>query len=314
MSNTQAPQSDSHAQKPELAPQMSAGALLRQAREAAGLHIAALAVSLKVPVKKLEALEADQLDLLPDAVFARALASSVCRTLKTDPAPILACLPQTIQTQLHSKAMRINTPLRSPGQDPRLTPLGQLSRPVVIAALVLVVGALVLVLLPSVERSVGALGPASARPAPVAPPQVAMEPVTQSAPVDAGAQAALIASTSLVASNLPAGARLDGATVTPSLPAEIAPTGALAAEPGAPANTGIVVIKTRATSWVEVTDARAVVQLRKTMGAGETVGASGSLPLLVIVGRADTTEVQVRGKPFDLAPLTKNNVARFEVR
>ena len=73
-------------------------------------------------------------------------------------------------------------------------------------------------------------------------------------------------------------------------------------------------IKTRATSWVEVTDARAVVQLRKTMGAGETVGASGSLPLLVIVGRADTTEVQVRGKPFDLAPLTKNNVARFEVR
>ena len=36
---------------------VSAGALLREAREAAGLHIGALAVSLKVPVKKLEALE-----------------------------------------------------------------------------------------------------------------------------------------------------------------------------------------------------------------------------------------------------------------
>ena len=58
-------------------PQVSAGALLRQAREAAGLHVAALAVSLKVPVKKLEALESDRLDLLPDAVFARALASSM---------------------------------------------------------------------------------------------------------------------------------------------------------------------------------------------------------------------------------------------
>ena len=45
----------------------SAGALLRSAREAAGLHIAALAVSLKVPVKKLEALEQDRMDLLPDA-------------------------------------------------------------------------------------------------------------------------------------------------------------------------------------------------------------------------------------------------------
>ena len=47
----------------------SAGMLLRQAREAAGVHIGALSVSLKVPVKKLEALEADRHDLLPDAVF-----------------------------------------------------------------------------------------------------------------------------------------------------------------------------------------------------------------------------------------------------
>ncbi|UUZ68449.1 helix-turn-helix domain-containing protein [Polaromonas sp. P2-4] len=51
--------------------QPSAGTLLRDAREAAGLHIATLAVSLKVPVKKLEALEQDRFDLLPDLVFAR---------------------------------------------------------------------------------------------------------------------------------------------------------------------------------------------------------------------------------------------------
>ncbi|WP_457306933.1 helix-turn-helix domain-containing protein, partial [Polaromonas sp. P5_E6] len=38
----------------------TAGTLLREAREAAGIHIAALAVSLKVPVKKLEALELDR--------------------------------------------------------------------------------------------------------------------------------------------------------------------------------------------------------------------------------------------------------------
>ena len=61
----------------EPAPGATAGSLLRQAREAAGIHIAALAVSLKVPVKKLEALEQDRFDLLPDAVFVRALASSM---------------------------------------------------------------------------------------------------------------------------------------------------------------------------------------------------------------------------------------------
>lgn len=40
-------------------PVQTAGALLRQARESTGLHIAALAVAMKVPVKKLEALEAE---------------------------------------------------------------------------------------------------------------------------------------------------------------------------------------------------------------------------------------------------------------
>ena len=48
---------------------LTAGAMLRKARMAAGLHVAALAVSMKVPVKKLEALEGDRLDLLPDAVL-----------------------------------------------------------------------------------------------------------------------------------------------------------------------------------------------------------------------------------------------------
>ena len=62
----------------------SAGALLRQAREEAGLHVATLAANLKVPVRKLEALEDDRYDLLGDAVFVRGLASSICRTLKVD--------------------------------------------------------------------------------------------------------------------------------------------------------------------------------------------------------------------------------------
>ena len=41
----------------DMADGVSAGTLLRQAREAAGLHVASLAASLKVPVRKLEALE-----------------------------------------------------------------------------------------------------------------------------------------------------------------------------------------------------------------------------------------------------------------
>src|SRR4051794_2894478 len=92
----------------------SAGAMLRAAREAAGLHVAALAVALKVPVRKLEALEADQYDVLTDAVFVRALASSVCRTLKIAPQPVLERLPQIAAPRLIAKTENINTPFHAP--------------------------------------------------------------------------------------------------------------------------------------------------------------------------------------------------------
>ena len=54
-----------------------------------GLHIAALAAAIKVTPRKLEALETDRFDELPDATFTRALAQTVCRTLKIDAAPVL---------------------------------------------------------------------------------------------------------------------------------------------------------------------------------------------------------------------------------
>lgn len=74
-------------------PDLGAGARLKQAREAAGMHVGALAVMLKVPVHRLEALESERWDLLPDAVFVRALAGSVCRALKVDATPVLEKLP-----------------------------------------------------------------------------------------------------------------------------------------------------------------------------------------------------------------------------
>ena len=44
------------------------------------------------------------------------------------------------------------------------------------------------------------------------------------------------------------------------------------------------------------------------------MGVAGVLPLSVVVGRADLTDVELRGKPYDLTAITQNNVARFEVK
>jgi cytoskeleton protein RodZ len=72
----------------------SPGGIMRSAREKAGLHLAVLSVNLKVSIKQLEALEADQFQHLPEPVFARALAAKVCRFLKIDSEPVLALMPQ----------------------------------------------------------------------------------------------------------------------------------------------------------------------------------------------------------------------------
>ena len=131
----------------------TAGALLRQAREAAGMHIAALAVSLKVPVKKLEALEQDRFDLLPDAVFVRALASSVCRTLKLDAAPVLGLLPQTTAPKLTYQGSGINAPFRTPGEGPSPSVWTQVSKQAVLGGVLLLLGALVLIFMPKQDGS-----------------------------------------------------------------------------------------------------------------------------------------------------------------
>lgn len=71
----------------------SPGALIKAGRERAGVHMAVLSVNLKVSIKQLEALEADQFELLSGPVFARALAAKVCRFVKIDPDPVLALMP-----------------------------------------------------------------------------------------------------------------------------------------------------------------------------------------------------------------------------
>ena len=90
----------------------TAGRLLREARERQGLHIAALAAAIKVAPKKLELLEADRFDELPDATFTRALAQTVCRALKIDPAPILKLLPPPLGHRLEHVGTGLNAPFR----------------------------------------------------------------------------------------------------------------------------------------------------------------------------------------------------------
>src|SRR6185312_1196565 len=223
----------------------SAGAILRQAREAAGLHIAVLAVSLKVPVGKLEALEADRLDQLPDAMFARALAATVCRQLKIDPAPVLQQLPQ-MTPRLTPDHGGINAPFRTLDEKSRTGMSTELSRPAVLAVLAILLGALVLILLPSFSRHAGGdAAPVASLSAPASTAKAATEEVTH--PPVPSAAAALPPSTP--SANAALAAEVPASAAVPA-PASVAAALTTAPMQADAASDAVLVFSAKAPSWV----------------------------------------------------------------
>jgi len=319
----------------QVQPQMTAGALLRQAREAARVQLPSLAATLKVPQGKLEALEADDYAAFPDHVFMRALAMGVCRTLRIDAAPVLAALPRTEPKSLSKAGPGINATVkershfRSAG-----TSLGGSShgsRKVVAGVLLLLAAAAAVYFVPLHQS--GDAGPQAQAPAAAAAAHGA---------ADAGAAAGSTV-TSPVASQAPAAApgssseAVTADAVNAATPVQPSAAAAPAAEPAgsaaaasatgsaaaqapvavaaAPAQASGAVLEMRASaqSWVKVRDAKGKVVLEKTLAKDEAVTAGGELPLSVIVGNAKGTQVLVRGEPLDIAG-TRDNVARFEVK
>ncbi len=283
----------------------SAGAMLRAAREKKGLHIAALAASIKVSPRKLDALENDRHDELPGLTFTRALAQTVCRSLKIDPEPILGRLPQsTVFQDLAQIGPGINSPFREkPG---RLGPSQPLLRrsPLFWAALVVVLAAAALWVVPQsfigslTDRVLGAAktGVRTSDTVLGSPMQV---------PVPSG-----VASSPLAAATTPQ-------TVVEIVHAAPQPAAASASMPAAaePAGSGaVLVVRVAGESWVEVVDGGGRSLISRTLLAGETVNLDGKMPMRVKVGNAQTTRLILRGKSVDLAPSTRDNVARLELK
>jgi cytoskeleton protein RodZ len=285
----------------------TAGGLIRQARQAQGLHIAALAAAIKVVPRKLELLESDQFDQLPDATFTRALAQTVCRSLKIDAAPILALLPPPSGHRLEQVGGGLNTPFRErPG---RLVPKewANVANPALWLAALLVIGALVVYTMPSgwlpipsaaVTRAPAAASAASAADAFAAAP-------TQSTASEAG--------TSL-STPAPAASAPDPSVAQAALSAS-APNPSLAdTSNDAPPPPGILQVHASAQSWVEVIDARGQSLIARVLQPGEDVGLDGVIPLKVKIGNAGATQVVFRGDPIELPGFTRDNVARFELK
>lgn len=301
----------------------SAGAWLRNARQQRGLHIAALAVMLKVPQAKLEALEADRYDELPDATFARALATAMCRALKVDPAPVLALLPRSSAGEFDMRP-GLNQPFRERGAGGPMDAdvLALAARPVVWGPLLLLAAAAAVYWIPAgwlPERGDTAATP----PTPVASAGTvtlaASEPPVQfvAAPPATAASAAASSAVAVLpeapaSAPAPAATRPEPVASAPLQVRDVAPPPVVARPASVPAGQALRLTAT-AETWIEVADAKGQVLLSRVLRAGEQQEFGGTPPYKVRVGNVSGTRIEWRGAPVDLAARASNNVARLEL-
>ncbi|WP_322991333.1 RodZ domain-containing protein [Limnohabitans sp.] len=270
----------------------TAGGLLKAARQAAGVHLAVLSVNLKVPVRQLESLEADQYMADQSPVFARGLAASVCRHLRVDSAPILALMPMSSNYLESNGAVRQALSAPPDLGNLRRVRFGASSQTWWMATGMLVlIAALIWLpnpahwawfenLRPSVSSS------EAAAPAAAAAPATPVEPVSPAS-----------AAVSTPSQELP--------LALPVAPASLPPVVPMPSE---------LVFSAQNVSWIEVRDAQKQLIWNGVLNAGDLKRLPVSFPVSVVVGRSDAVQLSVQGQPFDLKPHTQVNTARFEVK
>lgn len=322
----------------------SAGLLIRQAREAQGLTIDTLAATIKVPVTKLAALEADDLARLPNPNFNRALAMTVCRILKIDPTPVLALMPAAVAVSLGADKPPLNQPFRDfshtgltfERSSPMSLRVPKLSS-AVLAPLVLLLLAGGIYLLPerveltawfhpsassasvpaSVAGEASGVEMASAVIAPVADASdVASEVSTASSAASAVVLASPVVAAASVASSVNA-ASASASEVPPARPLVASTPAAVvvASEPSAPVGpVSKLTLSSKEPAWIEVRDAGGLRVFSRQLMAGERVDVQGQAPLKVHAGNAPSVSIQFNGRQVDLAAVTHQNVARIELK
>ncbi|MBV2163578.1 MAG: helix-turn-helix domain-containing protein [Comamonas sp.] len=296
-------ESTSEAVQPAAAP-IQAGAALRQARESRGVALATLAATLKVPVGKLQALEDEDWQRLPDMVFARALAQSICRTLQIDAGAILALLPQQKVAALQPR-LGINEPMRERAV-PSIFPTasaGGGGRWLWVLLLLIVLGGVVYGgLLWQKDLLQDDDAPAAHaqadEDAPLFPPsdEEGDEP-----------SAVSLALAQPQPSSEDSAAPAEAADPVASAPAPAEPASADAAVP-------VLRLQAKGATWVQVVDAQQRLLVEKILQEGEVFTTSAPRPLTVAIGKADQTTVEINGVPFDPRAKARDNVARFEVK
>jgi len=302
----------------------SMGELIKTARLQQGITVAFIANRLKIAASKIEALEKNDLHLVGDVVFTRALVRSICKIVKADTDLVLGLLPnltppsvdpikseefplkrQSIPSdQLRSKWIYILDCMNA-------WPLSWIILTVLCVAVVASAWWYWQIeeLRPTTDGIVEN----------VADPSMTSEPPRSSTP-----SAPVVSSEALVVSeNLPLEAASSrvllataSATTTASTPMEMGPKIESESTPITPMNSARIGLQFWATadSWIQLTDEKGQIIYSGLLQAGQNQQLQASPMSKLVIGNAAGIRLEQNGVAMDVSTLAKNNVVRLELK
>ncbi len=285
----------------ESALQASAGALLRSAREAAGMSIDAVAQQLKLAPRQVTALEEGDFTHLPGRTFVRGFIRNYARLVRLDPEMVLGALPvPTVAPTLDAPPLHATA--HTMGELPTTeAPRHGWTRWAIPLTLVAIIGATAAWEWMHPAGEGGRATPRATPPAPEAPSKAA--------------RTAEVAGTPLPNPVAPPVRQEPAPTPDQAVVGKADETAPSAASPAPPPATAVpeatLQLAFRDFSWTEVKDRSGHALLSRMNPGGTTQEVAGSPPLDVVIGNASDVTLTWRGRRVDLAPYTRQNVARL---
>jgi len=257
------------------------GRELAAAREAQGLALSDVAQSLKFAPRQLEALEAEHFEHLPGATFARGMVRSYARLLKLDPEPLLQRIAVRIEIPDPDRlAARYHQPVPFSDNARRWT---WMYAGVSLGVLALV-GAFAYEW--HQERTAAAKGSKPTSVAKAAPREI-QRPAAAPVPMQPVAAAPVPQEKTIVAEK----------------PREKTTTVVSGAHR--------LVVRTDGEAWIEIKDAADRMLISSLNPPGSERVVRGRPPYSLVIGNASQVHITYDDKPVDLAPHTRQDVARL---
>lgn len=279
------------------------GQQLRAAREAKGLSKGEAAKSIKLSVRQVEALEADDWDNLPCNTIVRGFVRNYARLLNLDAERLMHALDALHFPQAPELKVTTGTPVSMPQEG---TPDRRDYARVIFGLLILAAAVAAYLFVPielwqsTLTAVKSAMESRTATEEKLPPSQ---EAATANTPVVTAAPS--VPEPAAVPANLPP---LGGADTSAQLPESPA-----VADAAAEAQANVLKFSFAKPSWVEVRDKSGRVIFSQLNPEGSQKEVSGTPPFSLVVGNSAYVSLQYRNKPVDLSKRSKDDVARLTV-